>query len=264
VKTDQNSVKIVGAYYKSMEGAGKMKLQYKGVIALVSIFVIAGICHIAYACDGTRGGSERKTMDASGGQGFRKSCDQDFRGHNGDNGNHKGWEQGKHKGWDKAGHEGNRNGRHHRETSSGNDQSSTGTDTGSNQSALDPTNADTYPDSTTLLTQAWNSYNEGDYATAQAFANEAIGRYSSQAKEQQASLSGFAPEGSEAQYWALNDVATSLFIMGSAYKSQGNNTAALQAFNTIISEYGYAQCYDPAQDLYWKVAEGAQKELDSM
>jgi hypothetical protein len=239
-----------------------MKLRYKWMIVLAMILLGAAVCNFASACERAGGGSERKTMNASGGRGFHRMCEQNFGGNRADNGNHKGWGQGKHLGWNKSGHEGNRNGRHHRGDSSGNDQPSTGTDTGSNQSASDPANAEKYPDSAALLTQAWNSFNEKDYVTASAFANEAVSRYGAQAAEQQASLDDFAPEGSEAEYWALNDVATALFILGSSYKSQGNNEAAAELFNKIISDYSFAQCYDPAQDIYWKVAEAAQKELE--
>jgi hypothetical protein len=197
-----------------------MKLRYKGVIALIAIFVAVGVYHFACACEGTRGGSEDKVMRASRGDGFKKACDQNYSGEN-------------------------------KQDSSGSDE---------NQNI----DFSSYTDSASLTSEAWNSYNNGDMGRAKAFAQETVDRYSDQAREQQASLSDFAPEGSESDYWALNDVGTSHFILGSAYKSEGNNTKAREEFNTVISDYKYAQCYDPAQDIYWKVAEGAQKELENL
>ncbi len=119
-----------------------------------------------------------------------------------------------------------------------------------------------YTDSESLLAKAWEYSLEEDWDKVALFANEIIARYTEEAKTQQASLDDFAPEGSEAEYWALNDVATALFVLGSSYKSQGDNEAAAELFNKIISDYSFAQCYDPAQDIYWKVAEAAQKELE--
>jgi hypothetical protein len=239
-----------------------MKMR-KGVIALVVIFVTAGIFQFAYACDGTRGNSEQKTMNAYGRDGFKKSSDQDFSGRGNGGGKHQGGHEGRHEGKQ----DGEPRGKHHgggnkQDGSSNQGQSQTQDPTGTNSDQ----NIDfsSYTDSASLDAKAWEALNAEDYATAQAFAQETITRYSSQAKEQQASLSGFAPEGSESQYWALNDVATAFFISGSAYKAQANNTKAKEQFNTIISQYRYAQCYDPAQDIYWKVAEAAQKELDSL
>jgi hypothetical protein len=241
-----------------------MKISRKWIIVLAAIFVaIPALYSFAHACDRTQNGSGDKTMSAYGREGFKKSCDQNFRGHGGDKGRHKGWHEGKHQGRHSGGHkqEQSNNG----ETSTGNsDQNPTGTDTGTNQTAGSPADAVQYPDSASLLTQSWNSYNAKDYATAKAFANEAISRYSTQAAEQQASLSGFASAANAAQYWALNDVATAHFILGSSYQAQNDAANARTQFNTILSKYSYAQAYDPAQDLYWHVADAAQEALDNL
>jgi len=117
-----------------------------------------------------------------------------------------------------------------------------------------------YPDSASLVAQAWKLLDAKNYAEAEEFAQEAIERYSNEAKEQQGSLTSFAPEGKESQYWALNDVATAYFILGKAYAAQNKTAKAKEQFNKIISDYGYAQCWDP-RGWYWKVAAGAQDEL---
>jgi hypothetical protein len=230
-----------------------MSLRYKGIVALVAIFVTAGIYQFALGCEGTRGGSEDKVMRASRGGGFKKSSDQNYKGkgNGGGGGEHKGGR-----------HEGRNCGGNRQEGSGNRDQSNTQDSSGSNSDQnIDFSN---YTDSQSLVAEAWNSYNNKDMGRAKAFAQETINRYSDQAKEQQASLSDFAPEGKESEYWALNDVATSHFILGSAYKSEGNNSKARGEFNTVISDYKYAQAYDPEQDIYWKVADAAQKELDTL
>jgi hypothetical protein len=233
-----------------------MKLLHKGVTALILIFVAAGVYSLAYACDGTRTGSESKTMDASGRGGFKRSCDQNFGGREG-GGHHGGGHEGRHEGRQDGEHHGKHHGGNRQESSGSGNQEQTG---GSNQNI----DFSSYTDSASLDTAAWEALNAKDYGRAEAFAQETITRYSAQAKEQQASLSNFAPAGSEAEYWALNDVGTAYFISGSAYQAQGNTTKAREQYNTIISQYKYAQAFDPAQDLYWHVAEAAQKALDSL
>jgi tetratricopeptide (TPR) repeat protein len=122
----------------------------------------------------------------------------------------------------------------------------------------------TYTDSQSLTAKAWEYINAKNYTNAKAFAQETITRYTDTALAQQASLKGFAAKGKESDYWALNDVATAYFIMGKAYAGAGKKTEAKAAFNQIINNYKYAQCYDAAQKLYWKVAQAAQEELDKL
>ena len=64
-------------------------------------------------------------------------------------------------------------------------------------------------------------------------------------------------------YWALNDVGTSLFIKGEALKNAGKAKAAKAAYKQLIDEYYYAQCWDP-QGWFWKPAEAAQEALDAL
>jgi hypothetical protein len=243
-----------------------MKIR-KGVIALVAIFVTAGISQFAYACDGTTGNSEQKTMNAYGREGFKKAGDQQFSGRGNEDGKHQGGHKGRHEGKNAGEHQGKHRGGNKQKGSGNQEQPNGGqqqTEQPSGTNSNQNIDFSSYTDSASLDAKAWEALNAKDYATAQAFAQEAINRYSSQAKEQQASLSDFAPEGGESQYWALNDVATALFILGSTYKAQGDTAKAKEQFNIILSQYKYAQAYDPAQDIYWKVAEAAQKELDSL
>ena len=215
-----------------------MKGACKSVVVLaVVLFVAAFVCSFAYACrDCTQGSSGSKTMSGYGREDFHKAGGHQFSGNGGGN---------------KAGQ---------------GDKKSTGTGTGTTktQTAGDPTNAAKYPDSASLDTAAWNALNSKDYNTAQAFAGETINRYSTQAAQQQASMKGFAPKGQESQAWALNDVATAYFISGSAYEATGNTAKATTQFQTVISKYSYAQAYDPAQNIYWHVADAAQKELNKL
>jgi tetratricopeptide (TPR) repeat protein len=114
--------------------------------------------------------------------------------------------------------------------------------------------------SETLATKAWQALDGGDYAAVEAYATKNISLYETKAIEQQASLSDFAPKDRAFDYWALNDVATSYFILGKAHLAQGRVKEAREAFNTIIDRFPHAQCWD-SRGWFWKVAQGASDQL---
>ncbi|HQO38259.1 MAG TPA: hypothetical protein PK107_05525 [Candidatus Omnitrophota bacterium] len=120
-----------------------------------------------------------------------------------------------------------------------------------------------YPDEPSIMAKTWDVYNDKDYANAIKFADEVIKRYAETAQEQQASLKDFAPEGSEAKYWALNDVAIAHYIKGKALLAQGKTAAAKKEFQTIIDTYGFGQCL-AKEGWYWKLADGANEELKKL
>ena len=117
--------------------------------------------------------------------------------------------------------------------------------------------------SSTLTAKAWEAYDEADYAAVEAYTNKCIELYATQAQEQTASLSDFAPKDTVFSYWAMNDVATSYLILGQALHAQGRIREAGQAFNTILSAYPYAQAWDP-KGWFWKVAEAANDKLKTI
>ena len=74
--------------------------------------------------------------------------------------------------------------------------------------------------SETLVGKAWDALNKGDTEAVLAYTNKCLELYAEQGKKMQASLKEY-PQGSNEQifaYWALNDVATSLFIQGESYR----------------------------------------------
>jgi len=81
----------------------------------------------------------------------------------------------------------------------------------------------------------------------------------------QESLTEYAWESKEKifSYWALNDVGTCLFIRGETYKKAGNAEEAKKAYQELVDDFYYAQCWDP-QGWFWKPAEAAQQKLDEI
>lgn len=118
--------------------------------------------------------------------------------------------------------------------------------------------------SSTLASKAWNALNIKEWAALDAYVEKCLGLYTKEAAKQQASLKDFAKAEIASQYWALNDVATCLFIKAKGLSLEGKNDQAKKTCEIIINEYSFAQCFDPANNSYWKVADAAKDLLTLM
>lgn len=119
--------------------------------------------------------------------------------------------------------------------------------------------------SMTLIGKAWNALNQNDTEAVLAYTNKCLELYSEQAKKMQGGLTDFVKGTNEEihSYWALNDVATALFIQGEAYRKAGKNDEAKSAYEKLINEYGFGQCWDP-QGWFWKPSDTAKEKLVSL
>lgn len=116
--------------------------------------------------------------------------------------------------------------------------------------------------SVTLVSKAWEALEQGDVEAVLAYTNKCLELYSAQAKKMQESLTGY-PTGTDQEifgFWALNDVATALYIQGEAYRKAGMAEEATSAYQKIISDYKFGQCWD-AKGWFWKPAESAQEKI---
>jgi tetratricopeptide (TPR) repeat protein len=118
-----------------------------------------------------------------------------------------------------------------------------------------------------LTTQAWKTLEDVQDADSAVFAytNKVLNLYEDKAQEMQASLDEYPWQSRKVifNYWALNDVGTSLYIQGEAYKRIGETQRAKEAYQKLIDDYYYAQAWDP-QGWFWKPAEAAQEALDDL
>ena len=119
--------------------------------------------------------------------------------------------------------------------------------------------------SETLVTKAWGSFKKNDIEGVLAYTNKCLELYAKEAQKMQNGLSGY-PKGKNEEifkYWALNDVATSLFIQGEMYRKSNMEDEAKKVFEKLVNEYAYGQAWDPS-GWFWKPAEGAKEKLAMM
>lgn len=116
--------------------------------------------------------------------------------------------------------------------------------------------------SATLTNKAWEAQGAGDTASTIAYANKCIEMYADKAKEMQASLTAPAAKEQAFDYWALNDVGTCYFILGTA-KEKDDKAGAIAAFKTLVENYSYAQCWD-TKGWFWAPADAAKGKLKTL
>src|SRR3990167_4689540 len=116
--------------------------------------------------------------------------------------------------------------------------------------------------SVTLASKAWAALEKSDIEGVLAYTNKCIELYGEQAKKMQAGLKDYVTGKNEDIFanWALNDVATSLFIQGEAYRKAKMIDEAKEVFQKLVDEYTYGQAWDP-KGWFWKPAEAAQEKL---
>jgi tetratricopeptide (TPR) repeat protein len=117
--------------------------------------------------------------------------------------------------------------------------------------------------SATLVGKAWAAQNAGDIEAVLAYTNKCIELYGEQAKAMQKDMKDFVPTADPKQVhakWALNDVATALYIQGEAYRKANMKDEAKEAFKSIVDNYGFAQTWDP-KGWFWKPGEAAKEKL---
>ena len=116
-----------------------------------------------------------------------------------------------------------------------------------------------------LVGKAWAALANNDVKGVETYANENVEMYGDKARQMQASLKEYPYESRSRifSFWALNDVGTGLFILGEAYQNAGRKEEARKAYNELINDYTYAQCWD-TKGFFWKPAKAAKKKLREM
>ena len=115
-----------------------------------------------------------------------------------------------------------------------------------------------------IVRSSWEASDRGDLKTLADLVDEILKGYGDQAKALSARLTQFPTSDKRDQYKVLSDVATCLFIKAEAFMHQGKNDEAKAQFKNIITQYPWAQSFDPSRGSYWSVAEKSQASIDVM
>jgi hypothetical protein len=118
-----------------------------------------------------------------------------------------------------------------------------------------------------LITVAWGAWDAKNYQEVIIFTQQCIDNFEGEALAQQAALASDPPVGTVPKptadtiflNWALNDVATSFYLLGKAQLALGNTLEAKDAF-LRVSDFPGGRAWNP-EGFFWSPLEAAQREL---
>lgn len=117
--------------------------------------------------------------------------------------------------------------------------------------------------SATLTGKAWKALGEADPEQALTYTKKCREMYLAEAVKQQKGLTGYVPAEKAHDMWALNDVGTCLFIEGQLHEKQGRPKEAVAAYQSLVNDLGYCQCWD-TKGWFWRPAEAAAGRLKQL
>ena len=120
--------------------------------------------------------------------------------------------------------------------------------------------------SATITGKAWAAHAAKNVAEVKGYVARVRELYEATAIQQQASLTEPVPTSDKEKvfsYWALNDVGTSLFILGQTLEQSGDKPGALAAYKILVDKLAFAQCWD-AKGWFWRPAEAARARVKAL
>jgi len=105
---------------------------------------------------------------------------------------------------------------------------------------------------------AWDHFNNGTYDAGLAFIDKALATLDPQAKKEAAAMRGFDAPGHERDHGAANAAGTMLLIRARILEKRDGESAALPAYQRVVTEFPFAQAWDPG-GWFWHPAEDAKK-----
>ncbi len=114
--------------------------------------------------------------------------------------------------------------------------------------------------SSALASAAWESFERKDYVASRAAIERCRDLYGAQAAEMQSKLTALPDKESARQQWALNDLGTSIFILGRVAEAEGKKEEAMAAYRDVVDNYAYSQCWDK-QGWFWQPSVAAKERI---
>lgn len=113
-----------------------------------------------------------------------------------------------------------------------------------------------------LVAEAWEALKNDDLVSVIRLTDICVNRYGKRARQMQEELDDYMTGTKEMiqSKWALNDVATALYIQGKALQNVNRHKEAKVAYQRLVNEYKFGQCWDP-KGWFWKPAEVAQENM---
>ncbi len=117
--------------------------------------------------------------------------------------------------------------------------------------------------SETLTGKAWAAMDAKDYVAVKVYTEKCREMYRAEAEKMQQELTAPAGKDQAFDYWALNDVGTSSFLLGQALEKQGDTKGAIEAYKYVVEKTPFAQCWD-TKGWFWRPSDAASARLKAL
>ncbi|MBI5874075.1 MAG: hypothetical protein HZB36_08095 [Candidatus Omnitrophica bacterium] len=114
-----------------------------------------------------------------------------------------------------------------------------------------------------LLSLARKAKDKDDFDGVYKYVGQAMARFAGAARAQAKDLKSFPPSEQINNYETFNLLAQCQFIKAEALKKEGKKLEAIEAFKEVVSDFPYAQAWDP-RGWFYKLATTAQEAVDRM
>ena len=111
-----------------------------------------------------------------------------------------------------------------------------------------------------VTAKAWAAMGEKKWDEVVKLADQSYEIWGEQAKAKNDSLKDYPGDDDVKSFANLNEVGTILWIKGEALRKKGDKKGALEAYQLLLKDFKYAQCWDP-QGWWWKPAVAAQGKI---
>ncbi|MDO8662096.1 MAG: glycoside hydrolase family 2 TIM barrel-domain containing protein [Candidatus Omnitrophota bacterium] len=120
------------------------------------------------------------------------------------------------------------------------------------------------PSSGELINKSWAAHGKRDIEATFKSTQQLIDLYKDEADKQEAGLKALPKAKHEIEeVQALNDVATAYFIQAESYMRQDKPAEAKKIFKLIISQYPFAQAWDP-RGWFWSIKLASEQSIKKM
>jgi len=114
-----------------------------------------------------------------------------------------------------------------------------------------------------LTSKAWNAMGQKDWDKVADLANQANRTWGNHARASNRKITKLPGKDSAKKYATLNELATITYLKGEALNKKGDKVAALTAYQMVVNDFNFGQCWDKA-GWWWQPASASLDRINEL
>ena len=114
-----------------------------------------------------------------------------------------------------------------------------------------------------LTSKAWNAMGQKDWDKVADLANQANRTWGNHARTSNRKITKLPEKDSAKKYATLNELATITYLKGEALNKKGDQVAALTAYQMVVNDFNFGQCWDKA-GWWWQPASASLDRINEL